>query len=155
MQQNATVLLKFTIPELEPLPHEEQQRILTSCWESDAVQAAWRRYWSRPQQLGFIPILPIAIYGAFANIGLCQCCSCHFRNSVDRLGRSVIGVPCIAQGASAHCQGAVGHDIGLQKNVLRLRRNATRPLRTAIDPPRTAKGAPYAATGLLDIAAQP
>ena len=69
MQQNATVLLKFTIPELEPLPHEEQQRILTSCWESDAVQAAWRRYWSRPQQLGFIPILPIAIYGAFANIG--------------------------------------------------------------------------------------
>lgn len=70
MQPNATVLLKFTIPELEPLPVDEQQRILTACWEVDSVQAAWRLYWSRPQQLPFIPIFPIAIYGALANIGL-------------------------------------------------------------------------------------
>jgi len=70
MQQNATVLFKFTIPELKPFPAEEQQRLLTSCWEAKAVQAAWRRYWSRPQQLPLIPIFPIAIYGALANTGV-------------------------------------------------------------------------------------
>jgi hypothetical protein len=72
MQQNATVLFKFRIPELDSLPQEDQQRVLTSCWDSDAVQAAWRRYWSRPQQLPLIPIFPIAIYSALANIGFAR-----------------------------------------------------------------------------------
>ena len=69
---NRTALFKFAIPELDPLPQEDRQRVLTSCWDSDAVQAAWRRYWSRPQQLSLIPIFPIAIYSALANIGFAR-----------------------------------------------------------------------------------
>jgi len=70
MGENATVLFKFRIPELAHLPPEEQQRVLALCWESDPVQAAWRRYWARPLQLPFLPIIAVAIYGALANLSL-------------------------------------------------------------------------------------
>jgi hypothetical protein len=39
----------------------------------------------------------------------------ELRNSVNGLGRSVIGVPCIAKAPRHMGQGAVGYDIGLQK----------------------------------------
>ena|SRR2546425_11404860 len=70
MLPNATVLFKFRIPEIAHLPPEEQQRVLTLCWESDTVQAAWGRCWARPLQLPFIPIIAVAIYGALANLSL-------------------------------------------------------------------------------------
>jgi hypothetical protein len=75
----------------------------------------------------------------------------ELRNSVNGLGRSVIGVPCIAKAPRHMAKGRLDMTSG-SKNILRLRRNATSPPRIAIDPPRTAKGAPYTATGLLDIA---
>jgi len=70
MRPNLTVLFKFRVPELAQLPPEEQQRVLALCWESDSVQTAWRRYWERPLQLPFVPIIAVAIYGALANLSL-------------------------------------------------------------------------------------
>jgi hypothetical protein len=70
MQDNATVLFRFKIPELASLPEAEQQKVAASCWESAEVQLAWRRYCSRPIQWPLFPVLPIAIYDAIANVSL-------------------------------------------------------------------------------------
>jgi PhoPQ-activated pathogenicity-related protein len=59
MAQNAVVLFKFDVPEIAHLGQDERQRILTQCWDSAAVQEAWKLYWNRPQQIPFIPLFII------------------------------------------------------------------------------------------------
>ena len=64
MTRKAVVLFKFDVPEISHLGQEERQRILSQCWDSVAVQEAWKRYWNRPQQIPFIPLFIIAPYCA-------------------------------------------------------------------------------------------
>jgi hypothetical protein len=70
MEREATVLRKFAIAELELLPPQEQDQILTSCWESNAVRSAWQLYSSAPQQLTFVPAISALAFAAVFNVQL-------------------------------------------------------------------------------------
>jgi len=70
MAQTPKLLFKFKIPEVASLPQEHQQAILTECWESPPVQAAWTRFWVRPQQIPLIPVIIISVYFAITDRGL-------------------------------------------------------------------------------------